>query len=73
MFILFLEYFMNQATHRRHDISDKNWNAIKEKLPGATGKVGRPSYDNRLFINAVFWILGQVHHGGTCLLSLRSS
>ena len=48
---------MNQATHRRHDISDKNWNAIKEKLPGSTGKVGRPSYDNRLFINAVFWIL----------------
>ena len=42
---------MNQAAHRRHDISDKNWNAIKEKLPGATGKVGRPSYDNRLFIN----------------------
>ena len=49
--------YMNQATHRRHDVSDKNWDIIKEKLPGATGKVGRPSYDNRLFINAVFWIL----------------
>ena len=26
-------------------------------LPGEAGKVGRPAQDNRLFLNAVFWIL----------------
>ena len=43
--------------HRRHDISDDFWNKIKGYLPGAKGSVGRPADDNRLFVNAVFWIL----------------
>lgn len=43
--------------HRRHDISDDFWSKIKEYLPGAKGSVGRPANDNRLFVNAVFWIL----------------
>ena len=45
------------AAHRRHDISDKVWANIEKLLPGSKGSVGRPSADNRLFINAVFWIL----------------
>ncbi|WP_300787612.1 IS5 family transposase, partial [uncultured Desulfovibrio sp.] len=45
------------AAHRRHDISDKVWANIEKLLPGSKGCVGRPSADNRLFINAVFWIL----------------
>ena len=45
------------AAHRRHDISDKLWKLLQPHLPGRTGSVGRPSSDNRLFINAVFWIL----------------
>jgi transposase len=46
-----------QAAHRRHDISDRIWNTIAMVLPGSEGKVGRRAFDNRLFINAVFWIL----------------
>ncbi|WP_296305778.1 IS5 family transposase, partial [uncultured Desulfovibrio sp.] len=45
------------AAHRRHDISDKVWANIEKLLPGSKGCVGRPSADNRLFINAVFRIL----------------
>ena len=45
------------AAHRRHDISDRAWANIEKLLPGSKGCVGRPSADNRLFINAVFWIL----------------
>ena len=43
--------------HRRHDISDRVWENIQAHLPGKKGGVGRPAGDNRLFINAVFWIL----------------
>ena len=43
--------------HRRHDISDRVWENIQVHLPGKKGGVGRPAGDNRLFINAVFWIL----------------
>ena len=45
------------ASHRRHDLSDRVWNCLKPHLPGAEGKVGRPPFDNRRFLNAVFWIL----------------
>ena len=45
------------TAHRRHDISDRAWANIEKLLPGSKGSVGRPSADNRLFINAVFWIL----------------
>ncbi len=48
---------MNIASHRRHDISDKVWHKLESHLPGNKGSVGRPPKDNRLFINAVFWIL----------------
>ena len=43
--------------HRRHDICDRVWENIQAHLPGKKGSVGRPADDNRLFINAVFWIL----------------
>ncbi len=45
------------ASHRRHDISDHLWSKLEEHLPGGSGKVGRKAHNNRLFINAVFWIL----------------
>ena len=44
-------------SHRRHDISDHSWGLLEPHLPGSKGRVGRPASDNRLFINAVFWIL----------------
>ena len=43
--------------HRRHDISDRFWEKLGPYLPGRKGSVGRPAFDNRTFINAVFWIL----------------
>lgn len=43
--------------HRRHDISDAHWSLLEPHLPGRKGSRGREAKDNRLFINAVFWIL----------------
>ncbi|WP_099116116.1 IS5 family transposase, partial [Xenorhabdus miraniensis] len=48
---------MSKPTHRRHDISDRVWYLLEPHLPGRKGAWGRVAYDNRLFINAVFWIL----------------
>ena len=45
------------AAHRRHDISDRVRERLQPLLPGGPAKVGRPAYDNRRFLNAVFWIL----------------
>ena len=45
------------AAHRRHDIADQVWERLRPFLPGDGGKRGRPARDNRLFLNAVFWIL----------------
>jgi transposase len=47
---------MNIAYHR-HDISDKVWKLLEAHLPGRKGEWGGVAYDNRKFINAVFWIL----------------
>ena len=44
-------------THRRYDISDKDWALLEPRLPGQAGQWGGVAQDNRLFINAVFWIL----------------
>lgn len=41
---------------RRHEISDEQWNRIAPLLPGKPGDGGRVAKDNRLFVNAVFWI-----------------
>ena len=46
-----------QAAHHRHDISDKAWGILEPHLPGREGVRGVTARDNRLFINAVFWIL----------------
>ena len=48
---------MQPKSHRRHDISDKLWKKLAPHLPGTLGKRGRKAYDNRRFLNAVFWIL----------------
>ena len=43
--------------HRRHDVLDRVWGALEPLLPGQEGQWGGIARDNRLFINAVFWIL----------------
>jgi len=46
-----------REAYRRHDITDSVWKKIEPHLPGQEGGWGRKAKDNRLFINAVFWIL----------------
>lgn len=41
---------------RRHEITDQQWDAIKDLLPGKEGDPGATANDNRLFVNAVMWI-----------------
>ncbi len=41
---------------RRHEITDEQWDAIKDLLPGQEGDPGVTAKDNRLFINAIMWI-----------------
>lgn len=48
---------MTKPAHRRHDISDRTWKILEPLLPGKVGDWGGVAKDNRLFINAVFWIL----------------
>ncbi|PPE03968.1 hypothetical protein HCUR_00503 [Holospora curviuscula] len=51
---------MNQCkvgAHRRHDMPDRIWSLLEPRLPGRKGFWGSIAHDNRLFINAVFWIL----------------
>ena len=43
--------------YRRHDISDHTWSLLEPHLPGRAGGWGGVARNNRLFINAVFWIL----------------
>jgi transposase len=41
---------------RRHEISDADWERIKDLLPGQPGQHGGIAQDNRRFLNAVLWI-----------------
>ena len=43
--------------HRRHDISGRTWELLEPHLPGRAGIWGGVAEDNRLFINAILWIL----------------
>lgn len=43
--------------HRRHDMADETWKLLEPHLPGRAGAWGGVAKDNRLFINAVFWIM----------------
>lgn len=41
---------------RRHELSDQQWHRIEHLLPGQKSDPGQTAQDNRLFLNAVFWI-----------------
>jgi transposase len=47
---------MSEA-YERHDISDHTWELLEPLLIGRRGMHGGVGYDNRQFINAVFWIM----------------
>ena len=41
---------------RRHELTDVQWEAIRNCIPGKSGDPGRAGEDNRLFINAVVYV-----------------
>ena len=42
---------------RRHELTDAQWESIKDLLPGKPGDPGRTAENNRLFVNAVLFVL----------------
>jgi transposase len=49
--------FEQKPAHRRHDLDDRAWGLLEPHLPGRKGAWGGIAQDNRLFLDAVFWIL----------------
>ena len=41
---------------RRHELTNEQFEKIKDFLPGRDGHVGVTARDNRIFINGVLWI-----------------
>lgn len=42
---------------KRYELSDTQWEQIRELLPGKAADPGRTALDNRNFVNGVLWIL----------------
>jgi putative transposase len=41
----------------RRELTDVQWSRIEHLVPGKKGDRGRPGEDNRLFVDAVLWVL----------------
>ena len=46
----------------RYELSDAQWDRIKDFLPGRAETVGRTASDNRVFVNGVLWVLRSGAH-----------
>ncbi len=44
-------------TRRRHELTDAQWGKIEHLLPGKKSDPGRTAADNRLFVDAVVFVL----------------
>jgi putative transposase len=42
---------------KRYELSNAQWERVRDLLPGKPGDPGRTAVDNRLFVNAVLWVL----------------
>jgi transposase len=42
---------------KRYELTDEQWRRIADFLPGKASDPGRTGNDNRLFVNAVLWVL----------------
>ncbi len=42
---------------KRYELTDRQWSAICDLLPGKAGDPGRSGEDNRAFVNGVLWVL----------------
>ena len=47
---------------RRYELTDGQWRRIEDLLPGKKSDPGRTGGDNRLFVNAVLWVLRSGAH-----------
>jgi transposase len=47
---------------KRYELTDAQWQRIEGLLPGKAGDPGRSGGDNRLFVNAVLWVLRSGAH-----------
>lgn len=47
---------------KRYELSDAQWERIRDLLPGKAGDPGRRGADNRLFVNGVLWVLRSGAH-----------
>lgn len=47
---------------KRYELTDAQWQGIADLLPGKPGDPGRSGADNRLFVNAVLWVLRSGAH-----------
>lgn len=47
---------------KRYELTDGQWERIRELLPGKASDPGRTAEDNRRFINAVLWVLRSGAH-----------
>lgn len=41
----------------RGDLTEEGWNVIEPLLPAERGRWGRPSVDNRTYVNGMLWVL----------------
>ena len=46
----------------RYELSDVQWEKIRDFLPGRVESVGRTAADNRVFVNGVLWVLRSGAH-----------
>jgi putative transposase len=42
---------------KRYELSDAQWERVRDFLPGKAGDPGRTAADNRIFVNGVLWVL----------------
>jgi Transposase and inactivated derivatives len=45
------------SRRRRHELTDAQWDLVKDLLPGKASDPGRTAADNRLFLDAVLFVL----------------
>ena len=41
---------------RRYELTEQQWRLIEPHITGLSTQAGRSGLDNRLFLNAVFWV-----------------
>jgi transposase len=43
--------------HRRHDLTDAQWERLAPLLPPQRPDTGRPAHDHRTVLNGILWVL----------------